>query len=623
MMAQTRSIGVGDDRQRVLDATDIVRLIGEQIALKQKGREHVCLCPFHDDHTPSMCVVPHKQIYHCFSCGAGGNAIGFVMNYHKMSFREALEYLAERAGITLAPRSLFRSGGPSSGSDESSESLGRADFLNANATAQTFFRAILSHAEHGRAAREVIARREVSPEMVEQFGLGAAPDKWDGLLLTINSKNLPLDAFRAVGLLKARDNSPGLYDSFRNRLMFPIQDQIGRVVGFGGRRLNDEDEPKYINSPESSLFDKSTTLYGLHQASQAIRQSRVTIVTEGYMDTIACHQAGVKNAVATLGTAMTAGNARVLRRLCDTVVLLFDGDAAGQKAAERAVEVFFAEPIDVRIAMLSSVTDAKDPDELLKQEGGREVFDRVIAAAIDPLELLFTRIRSQMSTMGLSARSRAVDEFIARLVDLGLERTDKVRYQLIIKRLAQIADVNWQAITDVIARHRGRARVRAEEPAQPSVPTTFTNAEHLLGCILNDPDLALTLGEEDWELLEPEAFAGIEGSVRAVARIVADLSINEQTPSLSNVLAAADELDVQRAATRLASGIERLTESKTDVLKRHWRDRLAEARVERGRTTAALTPPPETVTIHESLARLRSQRAGIGNDPRALPRPSS
>lgn len=633
----------GDDRQRVLDATDIVRLIGEQMALKQKGREYVCLCPFHDDHSPSMCVVPHKQIYHCFSCGAGGNAITFAMNYHKMSFREALEYLAERAGLTLSPpprRSQEFPGGASafgeddgSGGEAGRPKLTRTVLAAAAATGQTFFRAILGHSEHGRAARAAIERRGISPEMVETFGLGAAPDKWDGLALTIAGKQLGLEPFLAAGLLKQRDTSSGgrggCYDAFRNRLMFPIHDPTGRVIGFGGRRLNDEDEPKYINSPESALFDKSTTLYGLYQAGQAIRQSRIAIVTEGYMDTIACHQAGVKNAVATLGTALTTGNARVLRRQCDTVVLLFDGDEAGQRAAERGVEVFFAEPVDVKIARLSSVTDAKDPDELLKREGGREVFDRAIEQAIDPLELLFSRIRGQLGPMGLSARSRAVDEFIARLVDLGLDRVDKVRYQLIVKRLSQIAGVDWDAIAEAVGRHRARARGRTgfqtrEEPAPRVAERGLSAAEHLLGCILNDPSLVLSLEETDWELIEPSAFA--DGPSRAVAQAIADLQIGEETPSIQNVLSHSDEPELARAAVAISSEVDRLTQSDAELLKRHWRERLADARAQRVAATRAEQRPTTTGVTEswlDNVARLRESRAGRGNDPRAIPRPPS
>ncbi|HMN40647.1 MAG TPA: DNA primase [Phycisphaerales bacterium] len=632
MLPTGRTFGRSDDRQRVLDATDLVRLIGDHLALKPKGREFVSLCPFHDDHKPSMCVVPHKQIYHCFSCGAGGNAITFVMEYHKMSYGEALKYLAERAGIELTPwrpqRAAF-TGASGEDNAEADETTSRGAMLGASATAQGFFRAILNHPEHGAAARAIIEKRGISPEMAELFQLGAAPDKWDGLLLTINAKGLAMEPFRAAGLVKARD-SGGYFDMFRNRVMFPIHDQIGRVIAFGGRRINEEEEPKYINSSESAIFDKSSTLYGLHQAAQGIRQTRIAIITEGYMDTIACHQAGVRNAVATLGTAMTAGNAKVLRRLCDTVVLLFDGDEAGQKAAERAVEVFFAEPVDVRIATLAAVTDAKDPDELLKREGGRAIFDQVIARAIDPLELLFSRIRAQIGAGGggVSARARIVEEFVARLVDLGLDRVDKVRYQLIVKRLSQIADVDWETISGAIAARRARvggaARFGAATPSAEVEPNALGPGEHLLGCILNDPSLPLSLVEDDSELIDPETFE--DPGFRAVASAISNLIIDEHTPSLAQVLAATEEPGVQRAATRLAAEVERLTDGAPDKLARLRQSRLADARSLRKRSTQTTYSPassdaPGQESLADRVARIRAQRAQSPDDPRAIPRP--
>ncbi len=639
--------GQTDDRQRVIDATDIVRLIGDHLAIKPKGREFVSLCPFHDDHKPSMNIVPHKQIYHCFSCGAGGNAISFVMNYHKMGFGEALKYLAERAGITLTPWKPKRSASfsQSSGADgagdgseqgeyESDDSTSRAAMLGASGTAQGFFRAILDHESHGAAARAILENRGVTAEMIELFGIGAAPDRWDGLVLTIQKKSLSFDPYRATGLVKVRENGGGFYDGFRNRVMFPIQDQIGRIIGFGGRRINDEDEPKYINSAESAIFDKSTTLYGLHQAAQEIRKTRVAIITEGYMDTIACHQAGVKNAVATLGTAMTAGNAKVLRRLCDTVVLLFDGDTAGQKAAERAVEIFFAEPVDVRIAALSTHTDAKDPDELLKREGGREVFDRVIAAATDPLELLFARVRSQVGASGLSARARIVEDFIARLVDLGLERVDKIRYQLILKRLSQITDVDWETIASLIAQRRARVRpagmIAGGTTANVQVERKPVGAgEILLGCILNDPALPTSLVEDDWELIEPESFE--DADVRQVAATISGLIIDETSPSLAAVLAATEDSGVQRAATQLSAQVDRMTNETPEGLARLWNDRLKDARAARSRAISSGSSAAATgaggdsgeESLTQRIERLRSLRSRHGDDPRAIPKPGS
>jgi DNA primase len=625
-----RSISSNDDKRRVLEATDIVRLIGEQLALKSKGREYLGLCPFHNDHKPSMTVVPHKQIFHCFSCGAGGDALRFVMDYHKMSFREALQHLADRAGIKLTPWRPTGAMGLEGAAQQDEDQTPRSAMLGANQAACDFFRAILNHEEHGKAAREVIAKRGVLPEMVELFALGAAPDKWDGLALTVQKKGMDAGAFRAAGLFKSRDGG-GFYDAFRNRLIFPIHDQIGRVVAFGGRRLRDEDDPKYLNSSESAVFDKSTTLYGLHQAAQAIRTGRVAVVVEGYMDAIACHQAGVRNAVATLGTALTVGNARVLRRLCDTVILLFDGDAAGMKAAERAVEVFFSEPIDVRIATLAPHTDAKDPDELLKREGGREVLEKVFAAAVDPLDLLFARMKTTLDGQGLATRSRLVDEFTTRLVSLGLSTIEPVRYQLIVKRIAQVAGVDWQTIAQTLSQKvmRNRARAAAApdagggagEQPRPSGPARLTTQEQILGCLLCDPGLWLRLKDEEWEAVGVEAFA--EGPARRVAAAMAELRLNEEPVTLGAVLAMADDVETHRFATAAAAEVERITEGDGQRLVQHFAERLREVMLQK---TVRMGPAPAADGVGEDwiqgVLRQRELRATLGHDSTRLPRPT-
>lgn len=620
MTTTTRTAAFNDDKRRVLEATDIVRLIGEQLALRPKGRELVGLCPFHNDHRPSMCVVPHKQIFHCFSCGAGGDALRFVMDYHKMSFREALQHLADRAGIRLTP---FRPVGSSGHGDGDEEQTPRSAMLGANQTASDFFRAILRHEEHGRAAREIIERRGIAAEMVEAFGLGASPDKWDGLLLTVQKKGLDLAPFRAAGLFKAREGG-GVYDAFRHRLMFPIHDQIGRVVGFGARRIREDDDPKYLNSAESAVFDKGTTLYALHQAAQAIRTSRRAVVVEGYMDAIACHQAGVKNAVATLGTALTIGNARVLRRLCDTVILLFDGDEAGMKAAERAVEVFFAEPIDVRIATLAPHTDAKDPDELLKRAGGREVLERVIGAAADPLDLLFARVRGAMQGQGVAARSRTIDEFTTRLVSLGLSAVEPVRYQLIVRRIAEVAGVDWQTIAQSIsqktARHRARAEAEVEGPGA-ATQARIDPQSHLLACLMCDPDLWNRLKDEEWDLVLPEAMA--PGPARDVARAMADIRLHEEPTTLGAVLATLDDAEAQRFATRIASTVDHLTGGDPARLVAHFVERVREAMLQRTLRRPAPAAPADTggQAWVQAVVRQRELRAAVGHDPTRLPRP--
>lgn len=631
----------GDDRQRVLDATDIVQLIGEHLALRPKGREYVGLCPFHDDHKPSMTVVPAKGIYKCFSCGAGGDAFGFVMDYHKMSFREALQYLAERANIKLTPRAPRRTSS-SSGPDqipfdeapEHDPSLSRRALLDANQFAHEFFRVILNHPEHGRAARELIQRRAIAPEMVAHFGLGAAPDKWDGLAATIAARKINPAPFVAAGLFKRRDDG-GLYDAFRNRLIFPITDQIGRVIAFGGRRLSDERRPdgtedaKYLNSAESAAFDKSTTLYALHQAAPALRSTRTAIVVEGYMDAIACHQAGITNVVATLGTALTAGNARLLRRQCENVVLLFDGDQAGKKAAQRAVEIFFAEPIDVRIASLGAVTDAKDPDELLKRPGGRDLFESAIAKAVDPLALLLAGVRDELGGRGIAGQSRVAEEFLSRLAALGLSRVEPIRKQLIIRRLSEMTRIDADTLFAAMAAKPAPrthpippSAGAADEDHAAFLAGRLTLGEKLLGCILCAPDLGYSLEDP-----RDPAITGTlrdDPSLTRVAHAAFSLLEAGRDPSLSAVLAALELPADQRVATSLAGEVDRLADRKPERIRQLWSEWFAQSLHEIAHRTAASDQRSAAARSDwdgalDRLTRLRDLTASVGTSRRSLP----
>ncbi len=610
-----------NDRERVLDATDIVQLVGEHLTVHPKGREYVALCPFHDDHKPSMYVVPHKQIYHCFSCGAGGNAIDFVINYHKMGFREALQFLADRAGVELTP---LRTRTPDDAQGPESPATSKSDLAAANASALGFFRAILAHPEHGASAREAIAARGVSDEMAELFELGAAPDRWDGLLITAQSKNIPLSALHETGLLKRRPSGDGAYDAFRNRLIFPIHDQIGRPVAFGGRVLGEagEGEPKYLNSPESRLFDKSSTLYGLRQAFRDIQNERLAIVTEGYTDVIACHQAGIRNVVATLGTALTTRHATLLKRLCDVVVLLFDGDEAGMKAADRAVEVFFAEPIDVRIAVLPG---GADPDDLLKEDDGAERFRAMVDEAVDALDYRFRRLAGRLEGVSPSGRVRLIEEDIQRLVELGLLQTSPIRRRLITRKLATLAGVDEQTIISAIptqrrARHEG-APVEGDESAHRSP------IEHALGCLLCEPELRLIIGPAERDLLQPGAYR--QGPSREVAEafetVIRKSESDEsgRTPTLAGVLAELEDAEARRLATELALESERSTDHDAARLREHFLSCVRSAEIEldrRTQTTQELSD--ESDVLAARLKKRREMHSRHGGDPLAIPRPA-
>lgn len=600
------------DVERVRDAADIVRIVGEHVALKAKGREYVGLCPFHDDNNPSMAVVPAKQIFHCFVCSTGGDVFSFIQKYHRMDFREALEHLAERCNIELTPRHAQPVG--------EQTGFSRSTLADANAQAAAFFRAVLQHDTHGRAARDLIDRRGISPEMVEKFTIGASPDRWDGLCKKIDATGGDRELFLQAGLLKPRDDGSH-YDALRNRLIFPIRDQIGRVIAFGGRRINDEDDPKYLNSPETPLFNKSSSIFGLYQAARAIQHERTAIITEGYTDVIACHQAGIEHAVATLGTALTPGHAAILRRLCDTVVLLFDGDEAGQRAADRAVEVFFSDPIDVRIATLNRVTDAKDPDELLKREGGTELFQQAIAESTDLLEFRFARLRQRLAGAGLSAMQRATEEEIQTLARLGFHKVSPIRRKLILRRLADLTGLDERLISDLLRRAKpGPAdRSATESPeAQPTETRDSSDASdprHLveaLGCILSDGSLWAGLNSDERELLAPASFSG---GVRAVADAVHRVVETGRKPDLRPVLDALEDSETKARAVEIQTRAERESGSRlaaylTDCLRIALHDRAM---------AAARASKADADDLQSLVNSIRTTTKQFGDDRRRMP----
>lgn len=532
------------DIERVLAATDIVRVVRERVDLREKGREWVGLCPFHDDRSPSMYVSPAKQIFKCFACGAGGDALSFVQKYDGVEFPQALEHLAEGAGVELTPRGRQAPSGP--GRSE------RAAAIDANAFGQEYFRKSLVDPGAGKAARAMIERRGISPEMVEAFGIGAAPAGWDGLVQAVLRAKRPVEAFAAAQLVKARDQGGGHYDVFRNRLMFPIHDQGGRVIAFGGRRLSEDDPAKYLNSPESPVFKKSGVLYGLWKANAGIRQAGYCIVTEGYTDTIACHQAGFTNTVATLGTAFTAEHAALLRRLCSRIVLLFDGDEAGLAAADRAVGVLFAEPLDVQIAILGREGGAKDPDELLKQGRGKERFEAMLRSADDLLAFRFDRLKARLEGRGRSALLSGVEEEVRWLGEHGLRRIEPARRDRILAQLGNLSGLDQYRLRELALSAPRRAR-GGDTPMPASgegpPPSELSAGDKLVGVVLLEPAAWGLLSEDDATLLR-DMVAG--GPSEPVAAAVDRLAAEGETLTMAALRGELDEQSLQWASTLVA-----------------------------------------------------------------------
>ncbi|ETX01493.1 MAG: hypothetical protein ETSY1_07165, partial [Candidatus Entotheonella factor] len=366
--------------QDVLNRVDIVDVIGDYVTLTQRGANAKGLCPFHQEKTPSFTVSPAKGIFYCFGCQASGDAVRFLILSENITFPEAVRMLADRYGIHIPE-------GRDSKQDSELQQLYRL-----HQAAVAFFVQRLAQDPGAQAVREYCRTRQLSREVVERFALGYAPHTWEMLGREMQRQGYSQDVLVRSGLVATRDHRPGVYDRFRHRLMFPIYDRQGRPIAFGGRLLeggsDSHQAPKYLNSPETPIFQKNRTLYGFHLAKQAVRQHGQMIIVEGYTDVIACHRQGVTHVVGTLGTALTETHASMLKGLTRDVVLVFDGDTAGGKAAERGIGLFLDAGVRVQVVTLP---EGEDPDSFLRQHSGAAFLQRV-AEAQSFLEFVLARM---------------------------------------------------------------------------------------------------------------------------------------------------------------------------------------------------------------------------------------
>jgi DNA primase len=375
----------------LVSRSDIVEIINARVPLKKAGREYKACCPFHNEKSPSFSVSADKQFYHCFGCGAHGTVIGFLMQYEKMEFLDAVADLAQRAGLTL-PREA-----------QAPKDPGSADLHDLMARAARFFEQNL--ADNPR-AQAYLERRGIDAKTRAAFGLGYAPDAWEALLKRFGATEEERRRLFQVGLILERsgERSSGFYDRFRDRLMFPIRDSRGRVIGFGGRVI-DQGEPKYMNSPETPLFHKGRELYGLYEARQARADFKRLVVVEGYMDVVRLHQAGISYAVATLGTATTQEHLNKIFRLTREVVFCFDGDRAGLKAAWRALENALPLAEDGRELRFMFLPEGHDPDTLVAQEGPG-AFENRIQSALPLSEYLVQQLIADVDLNHVDGRAK-------------------------------------------------------------------------------------------------------------------------------------------------------------------------------------------------------------------------
>lgn len=383
----------------VRDAADIVQVVGEHVELKRSGTRFTGRCPFHNEKTPSFSVNPQGQFFHCFGCGEHGDVFSFVMKFHHMEFPEALKLLAQKYGVDLPERQLSES--------EQAQLRQREQLYAANEAAVVVYQQCLRHPQWGRTARAYLEQRGVPPESVERYRLGYAPDpeqaSWSYLFDQLAAKGLSPEVIEKSGLAVRKERG-GHYDRFRSRVMFPISDMTGRVAAFGGRILG-EGQPKYMNSPESPIFDKGRLLFGLHQHKDAIRKARRALVVEGNFDLLLLAVHGVGNVVAPLGTALTRNHVHSLRSYSDEVVLLFDADAAGLKAAMRSIPFFLAERVEGRVALLP---DGHDPDSYVRENGPEAITSLVESARPLPEFAFDALVREHGLT--LAGKNRIVGE---------------------------------------------------------------------------------------------------------------------------------------------------------------------------------------------------------------------
>lgn len=491
--------------EEIKQKLDILEVVGEYVRLHKAGRNHKGLCPFHTEHTPSFMVNQEKQIFHCFGCNKGGDMFSFIGDIEGLDFPETLRLLAQKAGVTLRRQNP----------DWESKKTKLLDILR---LAADFYQLALLKSHEGERARQYLTHRHLTEEVIAAWYLGYSSEQWDTLLNFLKRKGYTEQEMESVGLVVRRENGTGYYDRFRGRIIFPIHDVHGQVIGFGGRIVEQlENTAKYINSPQTSLYNKSEVLYGLHKAKEEIRKQQKVIVVEGYMDVIGCHLVGFKNVVASSGTALTDEQVRQLKRYAPTVILSFDQDAAGEVAAWRGIEVALAQGMNVRVL---TVPFGKDPDEACHEDPA--AFGKAIEAAQPVMDYYFSsalKRHSPETVEGKKALANTLLPFISRLPD----SVEQIHYT---QKLADIIHVPEEVLRQrlVPVKKTPQTSSKKAPERQGKAPETRANAlvsdrftllsERMIALILAQPRL-LPQAKLDLtpELLSPEVHQGVYKSI--------------------------------------------------------------------------------------------------------------
>ena len=476
----------------LLAKTDIVDIIDERVPLKKSGANYMACCPFHKEKTPSFSVSPSKQFYHCFSCGAHGSAIGFLMEQQGMSFPDAVQYLADRAGMTV-PHEKGRTEAPEIRAERKKKQQTLEETLQACAD---FYRHQL---QINPPARQYLDGRGLNAEIIGHYGLGYAPDGWQPLAQVFQP--YPNNALTECGQVIHNEEQNRYYDRFRHRIMFPIRDQQGRVIGFGGRVLDDS-KPKYLNSPDTPLFDKGRNLYGLYEARNAVRDAGRILVVEGYMDVVALAQFGIPYAVASLGTSTTGEHIKILMRQSDEIYFCFDGDAAGRKAAWRALENALPQLKDGKSLNFLFLPPEHDPDSYIRAHGKTQFEDALIHQSKPLSEYFWQALSDGLNLATQEGKSR----LLKTAAPLLAQTTAPALGFLLKQRLAELVGIDPADLAVLLGQEAPPRRVQAKSYKLPREtrrqPAMLTLAQRQIRSLLSNPAWAVHVRLPEYVVLE-------------------------------------------------------------------------------------------------------------------------
>ena len=469
----------------LLDRVDIVEVVNARVQLKKSGKNYKACCPFHEEKSPSFTVAQDKQFYYCFGCGAGGNALGFVMEFDRLDFLPAVEMLAKNAGLEIP-----REAAPDRAISKQKDSL-----YSILVESDTFFRQQLRTNKAAGTAVDYLKSRGLSGKIAAQFGVGYAPPGWDNLLKAAGNDPGKIKLLDESGMIISRPEEKKQYDRFRHRIMFPIRDQRGRTIGFGGRVLDDS-TPKYLNSPETPVFHKGRELYGLYEARQALKEIPHLIMVEGYMDVIALAQYGIHNAVATLGTALTESHLQKLFRYTSELVFCFDGDKAGRRAAARSLEIALPEMKDGVSAKFLFLPDGEDPDSMVRKHG-TEAFQLDVQKAQPLSEFLFEQLSEGIDASTADGKAR-----LSKVCAPQINRIPQgVFRQLMLEELSRRTGISADNLRDYVASHKTpqeqAANSASSAAATSARPTPSRETSHYDGLEPSAPPLNYGYPQDD------------------------------------------------------------------------------------------------------------------------------